>query len=363
MARLRRTEQPDPNDIDLAEPIEDLAADRPHAGKVAVVTGASSGIGYATALEFAKQGYHVVIAARRKQELESVALECREYGIDTLVHPTDTTDEVAVQQLAATAVKQFGVIDIWVNNAGVSAYGDFLDTPTEDFRQVMETNLMGYVHGAKAALRQFKAQGHGLLVNVSSVNAVAPLPFNSAYIASKYAVRGLSESLRMEIEAEGLLGPIQVCNVMPASVDTNFFQNAANYSHREVQAVEPVYDPAYVARAIVNLADEDEPRWEIIVGPAGKLMAAYRAMDHRSYERTFSRFGTTNNFSHSLAPNRTGALYSPITTNTGMRGGWHKKRLTATTVNVVSGAVIAGAAALFVAAALASRKHRHRTHI
>lgn len=362
MPRAHRNDDPELEDAELIETVDDLAPARPNAGKVVVITGASSGIGHATALEFARDGYHVVLAARRKRELEDVAVACREHEVDALVQPADTTDEVAVQQLAAAAVKRFGTIDVWINNAGVSVYGDFLDTPTEDFRQVMDTNVMGYVHGAKAALRQFKAQGHGLLINISSINATAPLPYSTAYTASKYAIRGLTESLRMELEAEELLGPIQVCNVMPASTDTNFFQNAANYSHHEIQAVEPVYDPAYVGKAIVKLADQDEPQWEIAIGPAGKLMAAHHALSHRSYEKMFSKYGSANNFSRKLASNQTGNLYGSLEDNRGMRGGWRHRRLSATTVNMMLGAAAAGLVGLTVVATLAGRKH-HRRHL
>lgn len=306
---------------------------------VAVITGASSGIGRATALEFAKKGYDVVLAARRQTQLEAVAEQCEQYGIRAMVVAANTSIEEDVQKIATVAVEALGRIDVWVNGAAVSVYAKFEETPTDDFRQVFETNVLGYAYGSRAAIKRFKLQEFGTLINISSVNAVAPVPYSSAYVASKYAVRGMTESLRMELQIDGWSKKIHVCNVMPASIDTNFFQNAANYTRRDVQALEPVYDPTYVATHIVKLARH--PKREIIVGPAGKLMALQHALMPRTYEKFIGRFTDKSNFGTSSAEISEGSIYQPIQEHTGTHGGWKEKKLRADQLNAAIGAATA----------------------
>ncbi len=151
---------------------------------VVVITGASSGIGRATAIGFARQGAAVVLAARREWALREIAESCERLGVPTLVVPTDTTDEDAVRALVQAALERFGRIDVWVNNAGVGLYARFEDTPAADFRKVIETNFFGYVHGARAVLPHFYRQGHGVLINNASIMARVPGPYVSAYAAS-----------------------------------------------------------------------------------------------------------------------------------------------------------------------------------
>lgn len=311
---------------------------------VAVITGASSGIGRATAIEFAKQGYDVVLVARREEELRKVAEECEIHEVRTLIHPADTTDESAVESIATAALSTFGRFDIWVNGAAVSLFAKFEDAPMEDYRKVIETNLFGYIYGSRAAIRQFKAQGYGTLINISSVVAAAPQPYTSAYVTSKYAIRGLCDSLRMELELEGMADKVKVCNVMPASVDTNLFQNAANYTNREVVALEPVYDASYVAKQIVGLADH--PKREVIIGPAGKMMAMEHTMMPWLYEKFTTLFYDRNHLGKAPAESTSGNLHLPSAFNTGVRGGWREKRLRADTMNMAIGGAVAGIGAL-----------------
>lgn len=218
---------------------------------VAVVTGASSGIGRATALAFAGQGAAVVLAARGGEALEEVARECRVRGGQALAAPTEMTDPESVQELAQRAADRFGRIDIWVNAAALTLFGPFSEVPLADFRRVVDTNLMGYVHGARAALPYLREQGQGVLVNVSSVVGVVAQPYTHAYGVTKFAIRGLSASLRQELRLEGAR-KVRVCSVLPGTIDTPFFEHAANYTGRKVQAMPPVYTPENVARTIVN---------------------------------------------------------------------------------------------------------------
>ena len=181
-----------------------------------VVTGASSGIGRATARLFAKHGARVVLAARSEQSLREVAGECEEVGGQALVVPTDVTDEEAVRELARQSVEVFGRIDVWVNNAGVMVYGPFEDVPTDVFRRVIETNLFGQIHGARAALSRFREQGGGVLINMSSEWGRLTSPHISAYVTSNFAIRSFSECLRQELAGEE---DTHVVTILPQSVE------------------------------------------------------------------------------------------------------------------------------------------------
>lgn len=192
---------------------------RPIKDSVIVITGASSGIGRATALDFAKQGATLLLAVRREAPLQELAAECERLGGKALAVPTDTTDEEAVQALARLGVETFGRLDVWVNNAAVTLFARFEEAPPEVFRQVIETNLFGYIHGARAALPYFREQGSGILINVDSVVGAAPQPYTSAYFISKHGIRGLSGCLRMELHLDNA-ADIHVCTVMPATFDT-----------------------------------------------------------------------------------------------------------------------------------------------
>ncbi len=344
---LETTEQTDSNPDNL-EPIARKMR------KVAVITGASSGIGRATALEFASKGYNVVITARRNDELLDVADACELYQVQAIAIAADVTDEEAIRHVAEHAVDTFGHIDVWVNNAAVALFGKFEETPIEEFEQVLDVNIMGYVYGARIAIKQFKDQGFGTLINVSSTNAIAPQPLSSAYNMSKFAIRGLSMSLRMELELEGLSETIQVCNAMPSSTDTNLFQNAANYTGHEIRALEPVYDPSYIARHIVKLTDD--PRREIVIGPAGKLMTTEYKWLPKLYERFMGNFVEKNQMSKIPMPSTDGNLYEPLEANSGIRGGWRKKRLRADTLNMSIGLVFGSIATVAGAGYLLYRK-------
>lgn len=341
----------------MADKIADEQTDQRHA-KVAVITGASSGVGLAAALQFAEAGYDMMLAARQQQELQKVAKQCEERGARALTIATDVTKDQAVHELAAAAVKEYGRIDVWVNDAGVYLTGKFENLPLEDMHRVMETNFFGTVHGSHAALAQFRKQGAGVLINISSVNAAAPQPLVSIYSASKAAVRAFDESLRMELRLDKLPHDIHVCTVMPASIDTPLFQNAANYTGKEIQALEPVYDPTYVAKQIVGLAER--PRRELIVGAAGKLMAFQNAHQPGGYERQVSKFTDKDllNDDKPIAVSE-GNLYDSIAGNASMRGGWREKRVRGDHANAAGAGI--GLAALLSAAGLgyAAFKKRH----
>jgi NAD(P)-dependent dehydrogenase (short-subunit alcohol dehydrogenase family) len=230
-------------------------------GAVVVITGASSGIGEATALRIAKRKGTLVLASRKQEALERVARKCRDLGAKAIAVQTDVTSEEEVKSLADRALQSFGRIDVWINNAGVYMLARFENTPADAFRRVFETNFFGYVNGARAVIPQFRKQGHGTLINVSSVLGKLGSPLASAYASSKFAVTGFSECLRVE---QRDIPDIHVCTILPATIDTPLFQHAANYTGREIQALPPVHRVEDVAKAIVRCIRKPED--EVYIG-------------------------------------------------------------------------------------------------
>ncbi|WP_114452038.1 SDR family oxidoreductase [Halopolyspora algeriensis] len=318
--------------------------------RVVVVTGASSGIGRAAALALAGHDCALVLTARREGALQQVAEECTARGGQAIVVPADVTDADAVQQVARQALDRFGRIDVWINAAAVTVFGPFQDTPLQDFRRVVDVNLMGYVHGCRAALAVLREQGRGVLINVSSIVGVIAQPYTPAYGTTKFAIRALSTSLRQELWLDGARG-VKVCTVLPATIDTPLFQQAANYTGREVRAMPPVYTPERVAHTIVSLVRR--PRREVVVGPMGRSLVLQSKFTPGFVEKLMAFQVHRRHLSRKHpAPAGSGNLHEPAAGTGSARGGWHGGRRTALRRTAT--------AAMLLGAAVASASRRQR---
>ncbi|KUH40231.1 MULTISPECIES: SDR family oxidoreductase [Streptomyces] len=321
-------------------------------GLVVVITGASSGIGRAVALDFARRGASLVLAARGTEALQAVARECRTHrGTRAVVQPTDVSDAAAVTALARRAVAEFGRVDVWVSAAAVAVFGAVEDVPPEDVRRVLDVNVVGCVNAARAALPLMRAQGAGCLVDVASVLGLTGSPYNSAYTMSKHALRAFDACLRQELRLEGVRG-VHVCTVLPPTVDTPFFRHVANRSGREVRAMPPVYTPERVARAVRGAVRR--PREEVVVGSAGHAVRLAAAVAPGPLGRALAvKVDRTHFVRGGSAPQSAGTLYAPPPGPGSTRDGWHGAGRTA-------GRRLTGVTALAAATAGAVRRTRRR---
>jgi short-subunit dehydrogenase len=231
---------------------------KPVEDQTIVITGASSGIGLATALEAAKRGARLVLVARDPESLASAVSRCEAEGAEVEYLVADVADHAPMELVARRAVKRFGGFDTWVNNAGVSVYGELKDVPLDDARDVFETNYWGVVHGSLVAAEHFRRRGEGengyggAIINLGSVVSDRAIPLQGHYSASKHAIKGFTDALRMELEKEGL--PVSVTLVKPSAVNTPYPEHAGNYMAEEAKLPEPTYAPGVVAGTILDAA-------------------------------------------------------------------------------------------------------------
>lgn len=238
---------------------------KPLSEQTVVITGASSGIGLVTARHAVQRGARVVLTARSENALRQISEEINQSGGQSTYVAGDVASREDMERVAAEAHEKFGGFDTWINNAGVSVYGKFVEVSEEDHRQVFETNYWGVVNGSLVAVETLRTKG-GAIINVGSALSDRAIPLQGTYCASKHAVKGFTDGLRMEVEHDNL--PISVTLIKPASIDTPYIRHAKNYMDVEPQNPAPVYAPEVVAEAILYCAEH--PMRDVFAGGGGK---------------------------------------------------------------------------------------------
>jgi NAD(P)-dependent dehydrogenase (short-subunit alcohol dehydrogenase family) len=250
---------------------------KPVEEQVVVLMGASSGIGRETALRFAERGAKVVVSARGKEGLNSLVEEIRGKGGQATAVPAEVTEFEQVKAVADRAVEEYGTLDTWVHLAAVGLFATFDQTTPEEFKRVIDVNLMGQVYGAMAALPHLKREGRGALIHISSVEAKRSFPFHSAYGASKHGIDGFLEALRVELKHEGW--PISVTQVMPGTINTPFFDKGRTKLGVKPMGIPPIYEPETVANLIVYAAEN--PARDLVSGGAAQMMILNQRLSPR----------------------------------------------------------------------------------
>jgi short-subunit dehydrogenase len=253
--------------------------------QVIVITGASSGIGLATARMAASRGARVVLCSRNIQELVKIVEDIRVQGGQALAVECDVTDVDAVKRVSDLAVQEFGGLDTWVNNAGATIYGKLTEVPMEEKRQLFEVNFWGTVNGCRAAVPVLRTMG-GALINIGSVLSERAIPIQGMYSASKHAVKAYTDSLRMELEAEGY--PISVSLVKPGPINTPYSDHAINRMDHHPTHTAPVYAPEIVAEAILSCATH--PQRDIFVGGSAKVFSLMETFVPRLVDFVMEKF-------------------------------------------------------------------------
>lgn len=254
---------------------------KPLSEQVIVLTGASSGNGLATAREAVRRGAAVVLVARNKSALDTIAGELRAGGGRVALCPADIAEAGAAERIAAVAMDAFGGFDTWVNCAAVTSYGTLEQLGLDEQRRILDVNYFGMLQGSLTALKHLRRRGGGAIVNVGSILSDRALIKQPAYCAAKAAVRALTESLRMDIEREGL--PISVTLIKPSGIHTPFPEHARNHMDAPPRTPQIIYGPRLVADAILFAARNE--RRQIYVGGHGFMLSLVARLFPRTTDR------------------------------------------------------------------------------
>ena len=292
--------------------------------KTFVITGASSGFGRGVALKLGAQHANVVLAARRTALLEEVATQIRSAGGSALVVTTDVSKPEAVEHLADAAVRRFGHIDVWINDAAVAAIGRFWEVPLRDHERIVDVNLKGVIYGSHVALRQFVRQGYGTLINLGSVESLVPVAYHNSYAATKGGIRNLDQAINEELRLAGLKN-IHVVTIMPWAVDTPFWTHLANYTGHKPRML-GLDGPDKVVDAIVRAVDH--PREEIAVGWKAKGATSSEHFAPHPTEAIAANIQDDELRKAPPAPATTGSLYAPMPEGRDVAGGVRERMMT-----------------------------------
>lgn len=325
--------------------------------QVIVLTGATSGVGLVTARKAAGMGARLVLVARSEESLHKLAEELREKGAEAITVTADVGRHEDVARVAHTAIERFGGFDTWVNNAGVTIFGRHADVPLEDQRRLFDTNYWGTVHGSLAAAAHLREHG-GTIINIGSEASDGPLPLQSAYAASQHAIKGFTDSLRLELEQE--MAPISVTLIKPAGLETPLASHAKNFLDVEAQLPPPLYDPALAADAILFAAEH--PRRDLFVGGAAKAFSAAAYYAPRTFDHFMRRFmGRAQRTRYPAGPLEDNTLYgggNGLQERTGNRVALQSCPYTTSARHpVLTTALVVGASAA-VAAVMRARRGR-----
>lgn len=321
--------------------------------QVIVITGASSGIGLATAKEAAARGARVILNSRDPVDLSRAVEEIREDGGEAAMHVGDVADRAAMESLADTAISTFRRIDTWINNAGVSIYGEITEVDIQDARRLFDTNYWGVVNGSLVAVEHLSVFG-GALINVGSVLSETGYPLQGHYAASKHAVKGFTDSLRLELERRN--APVAVTLIQPGAIDTPYPEHARNYLPTEPKHQAPVYSPETVADAILSCAEH--PRRNLRVGGSSKM---YTSMEKLAPGIADRMKASAFEAQQSDRPGHVaGTLFKPVSGDLRVRGDYPGRVrnwsfYTKTALHPVATLVGVSAIAMGLAAALRAR--------
>ncbi|HEY3699899.1 MAG TPA: SDR family oxidoreductase [Spongiibacteraceae bacterium] len=257
---------------------------KPIRHQVIVITGATSGIGLATAKLAAERGAKLVLVARNETALKTIAEELSGKGAQARWVVADVADEAELRRAAQVAKEEFGGLDTWINNAGISIFGYNERIALEDHRRLFETNFWGVVNGSLIAAEYLRQSG-GAIINLGSEVSDASVPLQGMYAASKHAVKAFTDSLRMELEHDG--APVSVTLIKPAAIATPFVEHAKNYMEVEAKLPPPLYAPELVAKAILSAAQT--PQRDIFVGGAAKLTSLGARFAPRLFDKISER--------------------------------------------------------------------------
>ena len=289
--------------------------------EVAVITGASAGIGRATAREFARNGWSVALLARGRDGLEAAAREVEQLGGNALIIPTDVADHQQVDRAAEQVIAAFGRIDVWVNNAFAGIFSRFMDTSPEEYARVTEVTYMGQVHGTRAALRHMLPRNRGCIVLVGSALAYRGIPLQSAYCGAKHALQGFLDSLRSELLHDD--SNVHVTMVQLPGVNTPQFDWIRAHVRGRPKPIGAVYQPEVAARAIWKAAHSSRKEW-IVGAPAYQAILGDK-LASPLLDRQLARVAVEGQqAAEPVEPGRRDNLFEPVPGDRGAHGRFDK---------------------------------------